>query len=184
MANNNINELTLNLVDTLNLELLNLEALDFDTIASMLFQELSNLPPVYNNIDIDNEMEQIMNSSLYDNSVYKQVIDDDELDKIIQTTKKYSTTKKKSLNDVCPIIQTEFEDEQNIIKLYCNHYFDADAIIHWLKEEKSECPVCRYKFKSKEIKIENNQIINNELQRTRENLINSLSRISTNNYNT
>jgi uncharacterized protein (DUF2225 family) len=185
------------MTDNINNINLQLESLDIQTLEYILLEELINLPLEYYNtetdidIDINNEIERIINSSLNDNSVYKQVISDDELDKLIKTKKKYvqtqidSTQMDRTLNNICPIMQTTFEDQQDIIKLDCNHCFDADAIIHWLKEEKAECPVCRFKFKSKEIKIENNQInnqtINNEqqeLQETRLNLINSLSRIS------
>ena len=200
--NNNID---INIDILMNNEDLQLASLDFETLASMLLQELTNFPIIANanananafyldlDIDINNEIERIINSSLNDNSVYRQVIADDELNKLIQTKQKYSSTNidiiNNILNTVCPIMQTEFEDQQDIIKLECNHYFDADAIIHWLKEEKAECPVCRFKFKSKEIKIENHQSTTNnnnnnnnndleDLQRTRENLINSLSRIS------
>ena len=185
------------MTDNINNINLQLESLDIQTLEYILLEELINLPLEYYNtetdidIDINTEIERIINSSLNDNSVYKQVISDDELDKLIKTKQKYvqtqidSTQMDRTLNNICPIIQTTFEDQQDIIKLDCNHCFDADAIIHWLKEEKAECPVCRFKFKSKEIKIENNQInnqtINNEqqeLQETRLNLINSLSRIS------
>lgn len=190
------------MTDNINNINLQLETLDIQTLEYILLEELINLPLEYYNtetdidIDINNEIERIINSSLNDNSVYKQVISDDELDKLIKTKKKYvriqmdstqmdSTQMDRTLNNICPIMQTTFEDQQDIIKLDCNHCFDADAIIHWLKEEKAECPVCRFKFRSKEIKIENNQInnqtINNEqqeLQETRLNLINSLSRIS------
>ena len=203
--NVNINVLTNNEA----LELESLESLDFETLSYTLFEELINIPVVYtsnnnnnNNhfyldldIDINNEIERIINSSLNDNSVYKQVIADDELNKLIKNKQKYSNIiSNKPVNNICPIMQIEFEDQQDIIKLECNHCFDADAIIYWLKEEKAECPVCRFKFKSKEIKIENHENNNNninnnnnnnnnnndliDLQRTRESLINSLSRLS------
>ena len=52
-------------------------------------------------------------------------------------------------------MSTIFEDGQDIIQLPCKHSFEPEAIKQWLKEEKAECPVCRYnEFKTKEIKIE------------------------------
>ena len=39
-------------------------------------------------------------------------------------------------------------------QLPCKHIADKDEIINWLKE-KPECPICRYKMDSIEIKIEN-----------------------------
>ena len=49
--------------------------------------------------------------------------------------------------DMCPITQTPFESGDEVTELPCNHYFETDAIEHWLKEEKAECPVCRMKLK-------------------------------------
>ena len=48
-------------------------------------------------------------------------------------------------------MQTEFEEEQYIIRLPCNHNFTPFAINKWL-DEKPECPVCRYQLDSVEIK--------------------------------
>ena len=42
-----------------------------------------------------------------------------------------------------PILCTEFEDDEEITVLPCNHCFNSTAIEKWLTEEKSECPVCR-----------------------------------------
>ena len=48
--------------------------------------------------------------------------------------------------EMCPITQTPFESGDEITELPCNHYFETEAIEHWLKKEKAECPVCRMKL--------------------------------------
>ena len=50
----------------------------------------------------------------------------------------------------------------SVIKLSCNHTFFPIAIKKWLKEEKAECPVCRYKLDSKEIQDNNSEIQDND----------------------
>ena len=43
----------------------------------------------------------------------------------------------------CPILCSDFEENEEITCLPCNHCFDSNAIEKWLTEEKSECPICR-----------------------------------------
>ena len=45
------------------------------------------------------------------------------------------------------ILFIDFDEEEEIVELECNHCFNEDAIKKWLKEEKAECPVCRYQLK-------------------------------------
>lgn len=169
------------------------ENLDFNMLTNILIDELINAPvsselnniiynnnnnnttpteydiflyssPLYNFDDVS-----VMANSLHENPAYKQVIDDEELNKLKKTKIKYTTTTEEHV--VCPITQIEFNDEQEIIKLECGHCFDPEAILHWLSEEKSECPVCRFKYKSKEVK-------NVEKNNARNNLFNALSRVN------
>jgi hypothetical protein len=133
----------------------------------------------------DDIFNQLLNSSLHDKFTYKYILSDEGESqlKTIKFTKKINENNNIN-NSSCPIMSTEFEENQNIIYLPCHHYFDPDAINKWVREEKAECPVCRFKLKSKEIKIDekNNSrddiysLIN--LYRSRINLINSLSRLS------
>ena len=55
------------------------------------------------------------------------------------------------INGACGIWQVDFEEGDDIKILPCNHAFNAEAITKWLKEEKAECPICRFSFKSKEV---------------------------------
>ena len=62
---------------------------------------------------------------------------------------KYSSEKFKD-NSVCPIIQEEFKEGDEIVLLPCNHIFQPAAIMNWLEKENANCPVCRYKLDSVE----------------------------------
>ena len=114
----------------------------------------NNREDIYYNLE---QEEEILNTSfINDKKKYKTVLsnEDDEQLKIIKYIKKSNNNE----NDKCPIMSTIFEDGQDIIQLPCKHSFEPEAIKQWLKEEKAECPVCRYnQFKTKEIKIEENE---------------------------
>jgi len=55
----------------------------------------------------------------------------------------------------CPILCTDFEENEEITCLPCNHCFDSNAIKKWLTEEKSECPICRLELHHN--KVENHR---------------------------
>ena len=156
---------------------------------------LSQVPTVLPQVPIQRVMQytNVINtqinpllSSLYDKPVYKYVIEEDELNKLEKIV--YNKELSDKYNKSCPIMQLDFEEGEEIIKLECNHCFNEEAILKWLKEEKAECPVCRHQFKSKEIKNEEyeiletgltNNIINLSVEEDilieRNNFINSLS---------
>lgn len=52
----------------------------------------------------------------------------------------------------CPIMHVPFEEGETVIRLPCEHLFGAEAIRHWLEKEKAECPVCRFRMDSIEVK--------------------------------
>jgi len=64
----------------------------------------------------------------------------------------------------CPITIKEFKKGDMISKLPCNHLFNTDAILKWLKEEKAECPICRFKLESIEKKLEISDSSDNTIQ--------------------
>ena len=110
----------------------------------------------------DDDVEQagaaaVLAGSLYDVRPVKHVIDiaDGE-----ETGEKHGirvmaynkeTAEEMKINTACGIWQEEFEHDQAIKILPCNHAFDAAAITKWLTTEKAECPICRFKLKSKEV---------------------------------
>ena len=51
---------------------------------------------------------------------------------------------KKQNIGTCPITLKDFVEGCDIIKLPCSHIFDADAIMQWLENHISVCPLCRY----------------------------------------
>ena len=55
---------------------------------------------------------------------------------------------------ICPITMVNFEEDEEIIKLPCNHIFKKDAILQWLNEESNKCPVCRKELAFKEKKVD------------------------------
>ncbi len=54
----------------------------------------------------------------------------------------------------CPIVKHEFEEGEYITRLPCGHVFDPESIKKWLQTESAICPVCRFKLKSIEVKVE------------------------------
>lgn len=58
--------------------------------------------------------------------------------------------KNKYSQDICPILNQPFNENDKIIELPCKHIFDDKSILFWLENQKSECPVCRFKLPSKE----------------------------------
>ena len=43
----------------------------------------------------------------------------------------------------CAITLKEFEENDDIIILPCNHIFIKDSIELWLKDKSNKCPICR-----------------------------------------
>jgi len=133
-------------------------------IASTIRSYYSPVSSSYNSFDnLGGIFQQILSQSLYDETAYKKKIS--EKGKLELTHIKFDKNDKDNLNTSCPIMQTEFEDEQYVIRLPCNHLFLPDAINRWL-EEKPECPVCRHELDYIEVKRElnDNNLNSNILQ--------------------
>ena len=114
----------------------------------------------------NNDMDYTMAlaASLNEENAYKNVLSEEGETQLLERT----FTEADKQQGTCPIMHVPFENGDKITELPCGHIFDPDAIRKWLKDEKAECPVCRYKMKSTEIKNEtttertdgNNDIIN------------------------
>lgn len=127
-------------------------------------------------------VENVILQSLNQTPTYKKVISDEGKNDL----KKMPYKKNELYNTSCPILMVDFEEDQEVIVLPCNHCFLPEAIEKWLEEEKAECPVCRLKLKSKEVKniqnvsneattraIQTNQ--NSDIPRNRQSLFRSLN---------
>ena len=111
--------------------------------------EISNDRQLLGNFLLNNQDNpHILNSSLHQENVYKEVISD-EGKKLL---KKGIYTKEICLNDECPITQDTFNEEYEITILPCAHGFNTQAIEKWLETQCPECPICRFKLDSTEIK--------------------------------
>ena len=121
---------------------------NMDTIRNYV-NSLYDFPiPIMSSDSISNSIISTINESMNEKSRFKKVLSE-EGEKSL-TKVKYDKTK---INyDKCPILQSEFEPDEEITQLPCKHCFNTSAIEHWLKEEKSICPVCRYELDNVEKK--------------------------------
>ena len=111
--------------------------------------EISNDRQLFGNFLLNNQDNpDIFNSSLHQENVYKEVISE-EGKKLL---KKEIYTKGICLNEDCPITQETFNDEYEITILPCAHGFTTSAIEKWLETQCPECPICRFKLDSTEIR--------------------------------
>ena len=107
-------------------------------------------------------LENFINSTFEnDKQKFKKVISNDELEKL--KPQKFNKKNESNTNIQCPIYCYDFEENEKIIKLPCNHNYNCEGITKWLTEESNTCPVCRYEFDYKEINIDNKRrTINND----------------------
>ena len=107
---------------------------------------------------ITNTRNNVLTESFEEKSKYKQVLSEEGIKQLNKLLYKDSS----KTNSACPIYYIDFEDDSEVIELPCNHCFIPEAIEKWLKQEKNECPICRFKLKSKEVKIESHNNLNQE----------------------
>ena len=122
--------------------------------------------PIYNNYNFGNMifissfmetqydtpiLNQVLNESLYDTSLFKNVITDEARNELM--IMKYRDVIEKKENPTCFISYVDFQDDDDIIQLPCQHCFISESIIKWLTEESATCPVCRHQFPSQEKKM-------------------------------
>lgn len=161
MESNNINMQGNNINEEVANAMLGLINSMFRPIRSnTLFHDMNMLPfPESNNNAFGNSigLNNILQRSIEDaKPVYKNVISDDGKAKLENLIYSSDLNLSNLSCNICPITQDEFKDGDEIIKLPCDHYFNKKSILEWLENSKAECPVCRYKLLSKEIKIEEN----------------------------
>ena len=94
----------------------------------------------------DSVYNRVLATSLNDQSPVRSVLSDEG-----ETQLKKRLFAEKDDCDACPIFHTPFEINEEVTELPCGHIFSPEGIEKWLKEEKAECPVCRFKLTSREI---------------------------------
>lgn len=119
----------------------------------------------------------ILHASLNQEHTYKRVISKEGKQLLISTI--YSNNI--CSNDNCPISQDDFKEGDKITVLPCNHGFTSGTVEKWLETQTPECPICRYRFDSIEIKNEDYKDISvlentqpNNLSASRNVFLNSL----------
>ena len=118
-------------------------------------EELLNL---VSQINGDNDFQ---NQTLYDECPIKNVVSEKGKEQL----KKIKYSKDVCNNSSCAILHIDFEENEEIIVLPCNHGFNSEAITKWVSDEKAECPICRFKLDSIEKKNETNNSSNTSTQR-------------------
>ena len=121
------------------------------------------LQNTFNNHYTSNGFNNILNESFNRNNiVYKKILSEKGKDQLKRCLFKDST----KTNNSCPIFHLDFDDDDDIIELPCQHCFVPEAIEKWLNEEQAVCPVCRFELDSKEVKNSNN--VENNIQEVEE----------------
>jgi hypothetical protein len=131
----------------------------------------------YNNTT---SLESFINSTFENRTKIKKVISTSELEKL--KPQKFIKINETETNNQCPILCYNFEENEEIIKLPCNHNYNCEAIIKWLSEESNTCPVCRHEFDYKEINSDNKRQ-NTENTESTENTQDESNTENTNIYN-
>lgn len=152
------------------------EELDEDVRVNGYFQNIVQRYLLGNFLLENQDQPNILNASLNQENRYKNVISGDGMKLLTRTT----YTKNVCSNDNCPISQEEFKEGDEITVLPCKHGFRNGTVEKWLETQRPECPICRYKFDSVEIKNKDYQDIslsdnNRNLYSARNEFLNSLS---------
>ena len=190
ISNNDMLEIMSSLIDGPDSEFANImipRERDFRGVENMIMMP----PPIRNSLirfitEGNRSVNNTLARSLLENSGIKKVLSEKGLDDLKKVKYKSETYK----NTRCPILYVDFKEGDEVTVLPCKHCFDSEAILHWLKEEKAECPVCRLTLDSKEKSQNLNQenqenqeneedIENIEHLQNREALVNSIRRVNT-----
>jgi len=91
-----------------------------------------------------NILNETINTSYSNKDNIKFVATDD----FIKSLKSHNY--KGAIGERCSISFKEFDENTQVTTLPCNHSFETKSILKWLATEKSECPMCRCKFPSRD----------------------------------
>ena len=113
------------------------------SLSNFLGQEINSYNEINNN-NILNLFNQIFNVPINQN--YQDipiVITDESFDKLKKCKYVELQDDIKFNNKKCMITLDEFQDNDDILVLPCNHVFKIDEITDWLKHNSYKCPICR-----------------------------------------
>jgi len=114
----------------------------FENIYARFLEDILQLPPL-------NDWASLLSETLLTDSNPNKLVLSESGEKNIATIE-YDPVKYPNIS-CCPITIKDFQKGDTISKLPCSHLFNTGAILKWLKEEKAECPICRFKLDSVEI---------------------------------
>jgi len=123
-----------------------------DGIFDNFINEILNVFPISTDTSLlssPQTLNNLLSSSLYQKNKYKKITSPEEIENLKQINYK----KDEQEISCCPIMQVDFNEDEKVTKLPCNHIFNTAAIKQWLEEESYKCPVCRYKMPFIEKKI-------------------------------
>ena len=103
-------------------------------LSNIINDDYSGMPDLislYNIVDYNNDFNNTYND-------VKIVLNDEQFENL-------ENIKYEKLNDIneCLICIENFEEDEDIIKIKCNHIFHKDCIRKWLCNESNKCPICR-----------------------------------------
>jgi hypothetical protein len=147
--NNNI-DLSLNILE--NIDILNVEFVDYLRNITNSINILSQLSPGVINLDNSNNYLDILSQYIVNNinnETYlnmeikenKKVIEPS----VLETFKIREYSENENIK-TCHITMLDFEDKQKIMELSCKHIFDENSIRFWLTNKSNTCPICRREF--------------------------------------
>jgi hypothetical protein len=113
------------------------------SLSNFLEQGINNFG--INNNNVLNLFNQIINNVPV-NQNYQDipiVITDESFDKLKKCKYIELQDDTKLNNKKCMITLDEFQDDDDVIILPCNHVFKIDEITDWLKHNSYKCPICR-----------------------------------------
>ena len=120
--------------------------LEEQNINDELFQENNTLIPIEEDysdlpdlINVSYDFPSILNYYLEEDIII--ALNDEEFDKLDKIKYKEDTIEK--TNKECLICLDNFMEDDEIIKIKCNHIFHTNCIKHWLCKESNKCPICR-----------------------------------------
>jgi len=132
----------------------------------ILIQAINEILGNESTSNTNNLTNRVLEVSLNQCNSYKQVLSEEGKETIKKEIYDASLHDEKR----CPISCTEFKNGDEISVLPCKHIFFPEFISEWLEKEKAECPICRYKLKSKEEKkeLEDLDFSNNTVEQNRQ----------------